>query len=84
VNGLTRNWGILIIIPLFLIRFVNSSFVCILVCFAKYVSPLWSTGQSSWLQIQRSRVRFPALSDFLRSGGSGTVSYLEEIVAPSV
>jgi hypothetical protein len=24
-----------------------------------------------WLQIQRSRVRFPALPDFLRSKGSG-------------
>jgi hypothetical protein len=30
-------------------------------------SPLWSSGQSSWLQIQRSRVKFPALPDFLRS-----------------
>jgi hypothetical protein len=36
--------------------------------------PLWSNGQSSWLQIQRSRVRFPALPDFLRSIGSGTGS----------
>jgi hypothetical protein len=36
--------------------------------------PLWSSGQSSWLQIQRSRVPFPALSDFLRSSGSGTGS----------
>jgi ABC-type phosphonate transport system ATPase subunit len=26
--------------------------------------PLWSSGQSSWLQIQRSRVRFPTLPDF--------------------
>jgi hypothetical protein len=26
--------------------------------------PLRSTGQSSWLQTQRSRIRFPALSDF--------------------
>jgi hypothetical protein len=26
--------------------------------------PLWSSGQSSWLQIKRSRVRFPALLDF--------------------
>jgi hypothetical protein len=34
--------------------------------------PLWSSGQSSWLQIQRSRVRLPALPDFLRSSGSGT------------
>ena len=26
--------------------------------------PLWSSGQSFWLQIQRSRVPFPALPDF--------------------
>ena len=36
--------------------------------------PLWSSGQSFWLQIQRSRVRFPALPDFLSSSGSGTES----------
>ena len=38
------------------------------------VSSLWSSGQSFWLQIQRSRVRFPALPDFLSSSGSGTGS----------
>ena len=36
--------------------------------------PLWSSGQSFWLQIQRSRVRSPALPDFLSSTGSGTGS----------
>jgi hypothetical protein len=36
--------------------------------------PLWSSGQSSWLQTQRSPVRFPALPDFLRSNGSRTGS----------
>jgi hypothetical protein len=36
--------------------------------------PLWSSAQSSWLQIQRSRVWFRALPDFLRSSGSGTGS----------
>jgi hypothetical protein len=36
--------------------------------------PLWSSGESSWLQIQRSPVRFPALPDFLRSNASGTGS----------
>jgi hypothetical protein len=36
--------------------------------------PLWSSGQSFWLQIQTSRVRFPALPDFLSSSGSGTGS----------
>jgi hypothetical protein len=35
---------------------------------------LWSSGQSSWLQIQRSRVRFPALPNFLRNSGFGTGS----------
>jgi hypothetical protein len=34
--------------------------------------PLSSSGQSFWLLIQRSRVRFPTLSDFLRNRGSGT------------
>jgi hypothetical protein len=33
--------------------------------------PLWSSGQSSWLLTQRSRVRFPALPDFLSINGSG-------------
>jgi hypothetical protein len=33
-----------------------------------------SSGHSSWLQIQRSRDRFPALPDILRSSGSGTGS----------
>jgi hypothetical protein len=36
--------------------------------------PLWSSGQSFWIHIQRFRVRFPALPDFLRSSGSGTES----------
>jgi hypothetical protein len=35
---------------------------------------LWSSVQSSWLQIRRSRGRFPALPDFLRSSESGTGS----------
>ena len=30
--------------------------------------------QSFWLQIQRSRVRFPALPNFMSSSGSGTGS----------
>ena len=34
--------------------------------------PLWSSGQGFWLQIQRSRVRFPALPGFLSGSGSGT------------
>jgi hypothetical protein len=31
-------------------------------------------AMGSWIQIQRSRIRFPALPDFLRSSGSGTGS----------
>jgi hypothetical protein len=36
--------------------------------------PLWSSGQSIWLQNQRSRPQFLALPDFLRSSGSGMQS----------
>jgi hypothetical protein len=36
--------------------------------------PLRSSDRSSWLQIQRFRVRLPVLPDFLRSSGSGTGS----------
>ena len=43
-------------------------------CITNAWPPLWSSGQSFWLQIQRSRVRFPALPDFLSSSGSGTGS----------
>ena len=42
--------------------------------FSHCLFSLWSSGQSFWLQIQRSRVRFPALPDFLSSSGSGTGS----------
>jgi hypothetical protein len=36
--------------------------------------PLWSSGQSSWLLTQTSRVRFPELPDFLSSSVPGTGS----------
>jgi predicted ferric reductase len=39
-----------------------------------YRPPLWSSGQTSWLQTQRSRVRLPAQPDFLSSSESGTGS----------
>jgi hypothetical protein len=39
-----------------------------------YRPTLWSSAQSSWLQIQRARVRYLVLPDFLRSSGSGTGS----------
>jgi hypothetical protein len=37
----------------------------------KHGPPLWSSGQSFCLQIQKSQVRFLALPHFLRSRGSG-------------
>ena len=48
--------------------------VFIIDAWCKYGPPLWSSGQSFWLQIQRSRVRSPALPDFLSNSGSGTGS----------
>jgi len=45
--------------------------LCVCVCVRP---PLWSSGQSFWLQIRRSRVRSPAIPDFLSSSGSGTGS----------
>jgi hypothetical protein len=36
--------------------------------------PLWSRCQNVWLQAQRSRVRFPALTDFLSSSSYETGS----------
>jgi hypothetical protein len=41
---------------------------------AYILQSVWSSGQTSWLQTQRSPVRFPMLPDFLRSSGSGTWS----------
>jgi hypothetical protein len=43
-------------------------------CYEILRPPLWSSGQSSSLQIQRSRFRFPALPHFLRSSGSVPLS----------
>jgi hypothetical protein len=39
---------------------------------AFYCLPLWSSGQTSWLQIQGIRLRFQALPHLLRCSGSGT------------
>ena len=53
------------------------NFTCVRLksCFDGNKRPhLWSSGQSFWLQIQRARVRFPPLPDFLSSSGSGTGS----------
>ena len=52
------------------IRYCPDMFQTIWLILKNYT--LWSSGQSFWLQIHRSRVRFPALPDFLSSSGSGT------------
>jgi hypothetical protein len=44
-------------------------FVCILLCLSRGGPPLWSSGQSSWLQIRRFRARFPGTTK--KSSGSG-------------
>jgi hypothetical protein len=54
-------------------RMMESKFI-FLMLYLPELPPLWSSGQSFWLQIQRSQVRFPALPDFLSSSGSGTGS----------
>jgi hypothetical protein len=45
--------------------------------------PLWSSGQDSWLRVQRSRVRSPALPDSLRRSEfeTGTNQPLEDVAA---
>jgi hypothetical protein len=43
-------------------------------CECNKIPPLWSSGHSSCLQIQRSWVRFPPQPDFPRSTESGTGS----------
>ena len=44
--------------------FASVEFGRICCCLVILGPPLWSSGQSFWLQVQRSRVRFPALPDF--------------------
>ena len=63
---------ICVVLLLFVLFYVFFVFLLLYVLFVG--PPLWSSGQSFWLQIQRSRVRFPALPDFLSSSGSGTGS----------
>jgi hypothetical protein len=52
----------------------KDSITIIIIIIILFRPPLWSSGQSFWLQIQRSRVRSPALPVFLSSSGSGTGS----------
>jgi len=56
------------------LRQKKRGFVVVVVVVAVVGPPLWSSGQSFWQQIQRSRVRSLALPDFLSNSGSGTGS----------
>jgi hypothetical protein len=55
-------------------RPVTERDLLIMVTISLIYNVLWSNGQSSWLQIQRSRDRFQALPYFLRGRVSGTGS----------
>jgi hypothetical protein len=57
------------------IAFTVSYKLNLYICYVEEIRPpLWCDGQSSWLEIQRGRVRSSALQEFLRSSGSGTGS----------
>jgi O-antigen ligase len=58
----------------FLSQFI-SFLLMMLICLFFYFCPyIFISASGVWLQIQRSRIRFPALPNFLRSSGSGTGS----------
>jgi hypothetical protein len=71
-------WGLVVRVPGYRTKMycasceVRTEFIYIYISYVEASRPpLWSSGQSSCLQIQRSWVRFPTLPDFLRSSGSG-------------
>ena len=65
---------LLIVVVVLIVVIVVVVAVIIIINSSSSGPPLWSSGQSFWLHIQRSRVRSPALPDFLSSSGSGTGS----------
>jgi len=56
--------GIALPLPLVCLNLITGSALSELLLIVIDYEPLWSSGQSFWLQIKRSRVRFPALPDF--------------------
>jgi hypothetical protein len=58
----------------YITHFFESAASEVLTAWVVKISIFWDITPIFWLQIQKSRVRFPALSDFLRSSGSGTGS----------
>jgi hypothetical protein len=71
VVSLLGGWTLLLLL-LHVIFYAFFFFNMLFSSVNKETAALWYSGQSSWLQIQRSPVPFPALTDFLRSSGSGT------------
>jgi hypothetical protein len=68
--GMRHSWPILNYFPGIWLRELRT----ITKASVRHTPTVWSSCQSSWLQIQRSRVRFSTLLDFLRISGSGTGS----------
>jgi hypothetical protein len=73
LKHLQINWSIIFVIDLPQLEVIQNSSAYRIDHAWLYVAVL-SCGQSSWLQIQRTRVQFPALPDILRSSRSGTGS----------
>jgi hypothetical protein len=68
---------------LFHLLFFSHSYTTFAECIDTTWPPLWSSGQNSWLQIQRSWVRFPALQKKLvglERGLFSLVSTTEEVL----
>jgi hypothetical protein len=71
-------------------KFMNSSdvFTNMVTAVLRIKIVMWSSGKSSWLQVQRARVRLPALPAYLMSSRSGSGaqlrSYQEEKSAAPV
>jgi hypothetical protein len=70
LHGVVQNYLTTLAVLPFIFT-MRLSYTSLILCIRQ---PLWSSGQTAWLQIQRSRVRFPALPEFLRSSGSGMES----------
>jgi hypothetical protein len=67
-SAFTAGYGVSFTLYIYII------YICVCVCVCVCRPPLWSSGQSSWMQNQRRWVRFLALLDFLSGRGSRTGS----------
>jgi hypothetical protein len=67
---INKDLGLILFLLVFVFLSMAFEFVCGDTC-SSCGPPLWSSGQSSWLQIQGFGFRLPVLPDFLKSSGSG-------------